>query len=407
MIRRFLIIAIILLDFNIDTFSQTVIKMKRDGGISIIPCKVNGLKLNFIFDTGASDVSLSMTEATFMLKNEYLSVNDIIGSNKFTDATGNINEGVIVNINEIEIAGLKLYNVKATIVKNDNAPILLGQSAIGKLGKIQLDLEQNTLTILSHNDIYDFLSDNQKSQKPTNIQPQKLINSVIGNSIKIGDLEVAEYDFSIQMNWEDAEAACISLGNDWRLPTNEELKIIVQNQYKIGNLKKGGFWYWSSTEDDLKTGWKTIFEPSAWARSFPSGANAYNPKTNRDFVRAVRKKSEQSTDNQLQQSNHPVIGNSIKIRNLEVAEHDFSYRMGFNNAKFACASLGNGWRLPTKDELNYLYQNRSKISGFANDLYWSSEEASFTNSWVQDFSFGSQKVYLKNITFYVRAIRTF
>jgi predicted aspartyl protease len=45
------------------TFSQTVIQMKREGGVSIIPCKVNGLQLSFIFDTGASDVSISLTEA--------------------------------------------------------------------------------------------------------------------------------------------------------------------------------------------------------------------------------------------------------------------------------------------------------------------------------------------------------
>lgn len=71
---------------NSDSFSQTVIKMKRDGGISIFPCKVNGLKLYFIFDTGASDVSLSMTEVSFMLKNGYLSGSDIIGSKKFSGA---------------------------------------------------------------------------------------------------------------------------------------------------------------------------------------------------------------------------------------------------------------------------------------------------------------------------------
>ena len=54
--------------------------MKREGGVSIIPCKVNGLNLNFIFDTGASNVSISLTEASFMLKNGYLEEGDIIGT---------------------------------------------------------------------------------------------------------------------------------------------------------------------------------------------------------------------------------------------------------------------------------------------------------------------------------------
>ena len=40
----------------------------------------------------------------------------------------------------------------------------------------------------------------------------------------------------------------------------------------------------------------------------------------------------------------------------------------------ACAALGGGWRLPTKDELNILYENKDKIGGFASNNYWSSTE---------------------------------
>lgn len=123
--------------------------MKKEGGVSIVPCKVNGLNLSFIFDTGASDVTISLTEASFMLKNGYLKKEDIIGSEKYFDATGNISEGIVINLREIEIEGLKLQNVKASIVKTLNAPLLLGQSALSKLGTIKLDLEKNQLTIIS------------------------------------------------------------------------------------------------------------------------------------------------------------------------------------------------------------------------------------------------------------------
>ena len=114
-----------------------------------MPCKVNGLSLSFIFDTGASDVTISLTEASFMLKNGYLKKEDIIGTQKYLDATGNISEGITINIREIEIEGLKLQNVKASIVKTLGAPLLLGQSALSKLGTIYLDLEKNQLTILT------------------------------------------------------------------------------------------------------------------------------------------------------------------------------------------------------------------------------------------------------------------
>ena len=99
-------------------FSQTIIKMKRQGGVSIIPCKVNGLNLELIFDTGASDVSISLNEATSMLENGKLTKNDIIGTSNYVNASGDINEGIVINIKEIEIAGLKMTNVRASVVKS-------------------------------------------------------------------------------------------------------------------------------------------------------------------------------------------------------------------------------------------------------------------------------------------------
>lgn len=146
--RYFILMILAAIAFPLNARSQTVIQMKSEGGVSIIPCKVNGLKLNFIFDTGASNVSISMTEASFMLKNEYLFKEDIIGTSNYLDANGNISAGVNIILKEIEIGGLKLYDVKAAVVANMKAPLLLGQSAISKLGVVQLDLSSNTLTIL-------------------------------------------------------------------------------------------------------------------------------------------------------------------------------------------------------------------------------------------------------------------
>jgi clan AA aspartic protease (TIGR02281 family) len=137
--------------FNLIEFSfgQTTIQLEKQGGVYTVPCKVNGLELRFIFDTGASDVTISLTEASFMKKNGYLVSSDIIGNEKFMDATGKISEGTVINLREIEFAGLKLTNVRATIVHELGAPLLLGQSALSKLGKIQFDYKSNTLTINS------------------------------------------------------------------------------------------------------------------------------------------------------------------------------------------------------------------------------------------------------------------
>lgn len=67
----------------------TEIAVKRNpGGTFEIPCDINGLALQMIFDTGASDVSISSVEANFMLKNGYLSEKDVKGKRYYQIADG-------------------------------------------------------------------------------------------------------------------------------------------------------------------------------------------------------------------------------------------------------------------------------------------------------------------------------
>tara|TARA_B110000879_G_C11163344_1_gene510074 strand:- start:1727 stop:2284 length:558 start_codon:yes stop_codon:yes gene_type:complete len=125
---------------------KKVIIMRKSGGVYMIPCKVNGVELDFIFDTGASDVSLSIIEANFLYKRGLIKNEDFRGTQNYITASGEIVENTQVILREIEISGLKLYNVKASISSEVAAPLLLGQSAIQKLGKIQID--KNKLTII-------------------------------------------------------------------------------------------------------------------------------------------------------------------------------------------------------------------------------------------------------------------
>lgn len=121
------------------TYAQITVEMEQQGGIYYLQGKVNGLPLKFIFDTGASNVSLSLAEALFMLKNGYLDQNDIKGVSYAQIANGDIVENTEVLLKSIEIGGIVISNVKALISHNLSAPLLLGQSAIQKLGPIQLD----------------------------------------------------------------------------------------------------------------------------------------------------------------------------------------------------------------------------------------------------------------------------
>ena len=128
----------------------TEIPFTKENGICKIKCKINDLPLHFVFDTGASDVTISMVEATFMMKNGYLSANDVVGSRQYIDANGDVSVGTVINLKNVNFGGLDLTNVRASVVRNQKAPLLLGQSVLGRLGKIEIDNSLNVLKI-THN----------------------------------------------------------------------------------------------------------------------------------------------------------------------------------------------------------------------------------------------------------------
>lgn len=115
------------------------IPFTKEGGVTKVKCNINGLPLHFVFDTGAADVTMSMVEANFMLKNDYIKPTDIVGSARYMDANGDITEGTVVNLRNVNFGGLELDNVRASVVRNQKAPLLLGQSVLGRLGKIEID----------------------------------------------------------------------------------------------------------------------------------------------------------------------------------------------------------------------------------------------------------------------------
>ena len=113
----------------------------------VVKCTINNLPLHFIFDTGASIVSMSDVEATFMMKNGYLSSKDVVGKQHFMNADGSVSEGTILNLRNVNFGGVSLDNIQASVVKNQRAPLLLGQTVMQKLGRIEIDNERRVMKI--------------------------------------------------------------------------------------------------------------------------------------------------------------------------------------------------------------------------------------------------------------------
>ena len=95
-------------------------------------------------------------------------------------------------------------------------------------------------------------------------------------------------------------------------------------------------------------------------------------------------------------------------------------------AALLCANYNGGgygdWYLPSKDELNYMWENLAdsdgddsnsgpddpgNLGGFANEYYWSSSEHNSITAWIQYFGNGHQSILDKKDTLRVRAVRAF
>jgi aspartyl protease family protein len=126
---------------------RTIVKMVRDdGGVYKIPVEIDGTEMYFIFDTGAGMISISRTEANFLYKQGKLFKEDILGKANFVDANGDISEGTIINLKEVRLGRKSLYNIEASVVGNLTAPLLFGQSALEKFGKVSIDYSKLEIT---------------------------------------------------------------------------------------------------------------------------------------------------------------------------------------------------------------------------------------------------------------------
>jgi aspartyl protease family protein len=125
---------------------KTVVKMKKAMGVYEIPTEINGVPMHFIFDTGASRISISEAELKLLREQGKFSPEDVTGTGNFIDANGDISEGTIVVLRTVKIGDRILNNIEASVVHNLKAPLLMGQSALEKFGRISIDYKKEEIT---------------------------------------------------------------------------------------------------------------------------------------------------------------------------------------------------------------------------------------------------------------------
>ncbi|MBS9768690.1 MAG: retroviral-like aspartic protease family protein [Flavobacteriaceae bacterium] len=124
-----------------------ILKMRTEGGVKYVKIEINEMPLEFIFDTGASDICISLREAKELYRQGTLTKSDFLGVERYQDATGKISKGMKINLKKVKIGNIILRNVEANIVDNYKAPLLLGQSALEQFGTIEIDNDNQVIML--------------------------------------------------------------------------------------------------------------------------------------------------------------------------------------------------------------------------------------------------------------------
>ena len=118
--------------------SQITITMTEKNGGFYVLCKVNGVEKEFLFDTGATDIMISLGDVMDITRKGYINEKDFSGDTYTQIANGSIMKGTKINLRTVEVGGLTLTGIPATIVYERTPINCLGLSAIKQLGDVTI-----------------------------------------------------------------------------------------------------------------------------------------------------------------------------------------------------------------------------------------------------------------------------
>lgn len=121
---------------------------KSVNGLIEVPVILNDvLKIKFIFDSGATEVSLSPDVALTLMRTGSILDNDWLPSQTYRFADGSTAKSKRFIIRKLIIGNQVLSNIEASIANSIDAPMLIGQNVMKKLGSITIDYKNNLLII--------------------------------------------------------------------------------------------------------------------------------------------------------------------------------------------------------------------------------------------------------------------
>jgi len=130
---------------------QEEISLTLSQGVYEVPVEINDvLKINVILDSGAAEVSIAPEVALTLIRTGTIKKSDWLPGKTYAFADGSTALSYRFMIRRLKIGGYILSDVPTRIASSTNAPMLLGQSALEKLGRYTIDYNKGILQMESN-----------------------------------------------------------------------------------------------------------------------------------------------------------------------------------------------------------------------------------------------------------------
>jgi uncharacterized protein len=127
--------------------SHTTVLLKDDGGTFVVPVEINGaITLDFIIDSGASDVSVPADVVSTLIRTGTITDADFIGSATYTLADGSKTPSDAFNIRSLKLGNEVIRNVRG-VISPPQGSLLLGQSFLRNFKSWSIDNVKHALVV--------------------------------------------------------------------------------------------------------------------------------------------------------------------------------------------------------------------------------------------------------------------
>jgi clan AA aspartic protease (TIGR02281 family) len=129
------------------TADHPKIAVTRNGGTFAVPVEINGrITLDFIIDSGASDVSIPADVFSTLMRTGTIKESDITGTQTYAMADGSQSQSRTFLLRSLNVGGRMVENVKGRVAPAQG-DLLLGQSFLGRFRSWSIDNKTNELLL--------------------------------------------------------------------------------------------------------------------------------------------------------------------------------------------------------------------------------------------------------------------